>query len=200
VDDATDLTTTVKIRSGFDQKSRDPVAIGLRCQDAGAKAICLHPRTRADMYSGEAQWSEIRDLVEALDIPVIGNGDITSGEDARRMRDETGCAAIMIARGSHGDPWMFAQARAALDGDPILPDPSVEERFQICLEHARNAIAFESNPDRAIIDFRKHLGWYTKGLPSGRLLRIELFQSETLDDVERLLEGYLDEHRAGATV
>ena len=200
VDDATDLTTTVKIRSGFDQKSRDPVAIGLRCQDAGAKAICLHPRTRADMYSGEAQWSEIRDLVEALDIPVIGNGDITSGEDARRMRDETGCAAIMIARGSHGDPWMFAQARAALDGDPILPDPSVEERFQICLEHARNAIAFESNPERAIIDFRKHLGWYTKGLPSGRLLRIELFQSETLDDVERLLEGYLDEHRAGATV
>ncbi|MBT4186185.1 MAG: tRNA dihydrouridine synthase DusB, partial [Gemmatimonadales bacterium] len=108
--------------------------------------------------------------------------------------------AIMIARGSHGDPWMFAQARAALDGDPILPDPSVEERFQICLEHARNAIAFESNPERAIIDFRKHLGWYTKGLPSGRLLRIELFQSETLDDVERLLEGYLDEHRAGATV
>ena len=200
VDDATDLTTTVKIRSGFDQKSRDPVAIGLRCQDAGAKAICLHPRTRADMYSGEAQWSEIRDLVEALDIPVIGNGDITSGEDARRMRDETGCAAIMIARGSHGDPWMSAQAPAALDGDPILPDPSVEERFQICLEHARNAIAFESNPERAIIDFRKHLGWYTKGLPSGRLLRIELFQSETLDDVERLLEGYLDEHRAGATV
>jgi tRNA-dihydrouridine synthase B len=200
VDDASDLVTTVKIRSGFDQKTRDPVAIGLRCRDAGAKAICLHPRTRAEMYSGEAQWSEIRDLVEALDIPVIGNGDITSGEDARRMRDETGCAGIMIARGSHGDPWMFSQARAALDGKPIPDEPTVEERFQICLEHARNAIAFEEKPERAIMDFRKHLGWYTKGLPDGKRLRMELFQSNRLEDVEVLLEGYLAEHRAGAAV
>ena len=198
VDDATDLPTTVKIRSGFDESNRDPVAIGLRCQDAGAKAVCLHPRTRADMYSGEASWGEIRDLVEALEIPVIGNGDVRSGEDARRMRDETGCDAVMIARGSHGDPWIFAQARAALDGRPIPPDPDVDERFEICLEHARNAIAFERNPDRAIIDFRKHLGWYTKGLPDGRRLRTELFQSNSLDDVERLLEGYRAEHLAGA--
>lgn len=193
VDDATDLTTTVKIRSGFDEKTRDPVAIGLRCQDAGAKAICLHARTRSDMYSGHARWSEIRDLVEALEIPVIGNGDVNSGEDARRMRDETGCAGIMIARGSHGDPWIFKQARAALDGEPIPGDPDVDERFAICLEHARNAIAFERNPDRAIIDFRKHLGWYTKGLPDGRRLRTELFQSTTLEDVERLLESYREE-------
>jgi nifR3 family TIM-barrel protein len=193
VDDATALPTTVKIRSGFDASSRDPVGIGLRCQDAGAVAICLHPRTRADMYGGQAQWSEIRDLVEALDIPVIGNGDIVTGEDARRMRDETGCAGVMIARGSHGDPWIFSQARAALDGETIPPDPDVDERFEICLEHARNAIAFEKNPERAIIDFRKHLGWYTKGLPDGRRLRTELFQSETLDDVERLLERYREE-------
>jgi tRNA-dihydrouridine synthase B len=198
VDDATELPTTVKIRSGFNESTRDPVAIGRRCEQAGAKAICLHPRTRADMYSGQARWSEIADLVEALEIPVIGNGDIVTGEDARRMRDETGCAGIMIARGSHGDPWIFTQARAALDGLPIPPDPSVDERFDICLEHARNAIAFESDPDRAIIDFRKHLGWYTKGLPDGRRLRTELFQSNTLDDVERLLEGYRRERLAGA--
>lgn len=200
VDDATALPTTVKIRSGFDETTRDPVGIALRCQDAGARALCLHPRTRADMYGGQARWSEIRDVVEALDIPVIGNGDIVRGEDARRMRDETGCAGIMIARGSHGDPWIFAQARAALDGRPIPPDPDVEERFRICLEHARNAIAFERDPERAIIDFRKHLGWYTKGLPDGRRLRTELFQSRTLEDVERLLEGYLDAQRAGAGV
>lgn len=200
VDDATHLPTTVKIRSGFNEATRDPVAIGHRCEDAGARAICLHPRTRADMYSGQARWSEIADLVEALEIPVIGNGDVTCGEDARRMRDETGCAAIMIARGSHGDPWIFAQARAALDGEPIPPDPDVDERFQICLEHARNAIEFETNPDRAIIDFRKHLGWYTKGLPDGRRLRTELFQSTSLEDVERLLEGYRQEHLATALV
>ena len=198
VDDATSLPTTVKIRSGFDQKTRDPVAIGLRCQDAGAQALCIHPRTRTDMYSGEARWDEIRAVTEALDIPVIGNGDIRTGDDARRMRDETGCAGIMIARGSHGDPWMFAQARAALDGDPVPDDPEVQERFEICLEHARNAIAFEQNPERAIIDFRKHLGWYTKGLPNGRQLRTELFQASKLEHVEVLLEGYLAEHRAEA--
>lgn len=199
VDDATSLPTTVKVRSGFDDSTRDPVSIGLRCEQAGARAICLHPRTRADMYSGQARWSEIRDLVEALEIPVIGNGDISSGEDARRMRDETGCAAIMIARGSHGDPWIFTQARAALDGHPIPSDPGVGERFDICLEHARNAIEFESDPERAIVDFRKHLGWYTKGLPDGRRLRTELFQATELEDVERLLEGYREASLVGAT-
>ncbi len=197
VDDATDLPTTVKIRSGFDAKTRDPVGIALRCEAAGAKVLCLHPRTRADMYSGSARWDEIRDVVEALAIPVVGNGDIRTGDDARRMRDETGCAGIMIARGSHGDPWIFHQARTALDGLPVPPEPDVEERFRICLEHARNAIAFERNAERAIIDFRKHLGWYTKGVPDGRKLRTELFQATTLQEVEAMLEGYLEEQTAG---
>jgi tRNA-dihydrouridine synthase B len=102
----------------------------------------------------------------------------------------------MIARGSHGDPWIFKQARAALDGLPVPDDPDVDERFDICLEHARNAIAFERNPERAIIDFRKHLGWYTKGLPDGRRLRTELFQTSTLEEVESLLEAYREEHLA----
>jgi nifR3 family TIM-barrel protein len=198
VDDATALPTTVKTRSGFDERTRDPVGIALRCQDAGAKVLCLHPRTRADMYGGEARWSEIAAVVRALRIPVIGNGDIKTGLDARRMTDQTGCAAVMIARGSHGDPWIFAQARAALEGRPVPPDPDVEERFRICLEHARNAIAFESDPDRAILDFRKHLGWYTKGLPEGKRLRSELFQATSLPQVEELLEGYLAAQSAGA--
>jgi len=196
--DATALPTTVKIRSGFDERTRDPVGIALRCQEAGVRALCLHPRTRADMYGGEARWSEIRAVVEALEVPVIGNGDVRAGDDARRMRDETGCAGIMIARGSHGDPWIFTQARAALNGDPIPPPPEAEERFRICLEHARNAIAFERDPRRAMIDFRKHLGWYTKGLPEGRSLRTELFQATRLEDVEALLEGYLGGRGAAA--
>ncbi len=197
VGDATPLTTTAKIRSGFDQATRDPVGIGLACEEAGAEAICLHPRTRTDMYSGHARWEEIRALKSAVSIPVIGNGDIRSGEDARRMRDETGCDGIMIARGSHGDPWLFSQARAALDGRSIPPDPTVEERFRICLEHARNAITFGGDAERAVIEFRKHLGWYTKGLPSGRDLRQELFQVSTMEEMEDRLQSYLERFLSG---
>jgi nifR3 family TIM-barrel protein len=192
VTEATRLPVTVKIRSGFDEKTRDPVGIGLHCQDAGARMITLHPRTRADMYSGEARWEEIRALVEALDVPVVGNGDVRSGADARRMRDLTGCAGVMIARGSHGGPWVFAQARAALEGLPVPPDPGPEERFEICLRHARNAIAFERDAEKAVFEFRKHLAWYTKGLRDGRRLRQELFEVTTLEEMEGLLRGYLD--------
>lgn len=198
VDAATPLPVTAKIRSGFDEASRDPVGIALRCQDAGARMVTLHPRTRADMYSGRARWSEIAAVVRALEVPVVGNGDIRTGEDALRMREETGCAGIMIARGSHGDPWLFRQARAALDGHAVPPGPTVAERFETCLRHARNAIAFERDEARAVREFRKHLGWYTKGLPNGKALRGELFQAETLSDIEGLLEGYLQHHLAEA--
>ena len=192
VSDATHLPVTVKIRSGFDEKSRDPVRIGLHCQDAGARMVTLHPRTRADMYSGEARWEEIRALVEALDVPVIGNGDVRTGADARRMRDVTGCAGVMIARGSHGGPWIFEQARAALEGRPVPPDPGPEERFEICLRHARNAIAFEHDSGKAVLEFRKHLAWYTKGLRDGKRLRQDLFQVTTLEQMEVLLSSYLE--------
>jgi nifR3 family TIM-barrel protein len=195
--DATRLPVTAKIRSGFDQSTRDPVTIGLRCQDAGARVLTLHPRTRADMYSGHARWEEIAAVKEALDIPVIGNGDVRSGEDALRMREETGCDGVMIARGSHGDPWIFKEARAALDGRPIPGPPTVEERFHICITHARNAVAYEADATKAMREFRKHLGWYTKGLPEGKKLRQELFQVTELAEAQALLEGYLEEHRAG---
>jgi tRNA-dihydrouridine synthase B len=194
VGDATPLPTTVKIRSGFDQETRDPVGIGRVCEDAGAEAICLHPRTRSEMYSGRARWDEIARLKEAVGVPVIGNGDIRSGADAARMHAATGCDGVMIARGSHGAPWLFAQARAALDGRDEPPEPGVAERFRICLDHARNAIAFERDTDRAVVEFRKHLGWYTKGLPGGKQLRQELFQVTSLEDMEALLEGYLERH------
>jgi len=189
--DATHLPVTAKTRSGFSESTRDPVGIGLRIQEAGARMVTLHPRTRTDMYGGEARWSEIRALVEALEIPVVGNGDIRSGEDALRMRKETGCQGIMMARGTHGAPWLFSQARAALDGGIIPPDPDIHERFQVCLRHARNAIAFGGDPKKAAMEFRKHLGWYTKGVPEGKRLRMELFQVTSLKEMEELLEGYL---------
>src|SRR5512142_2428031 len=181
---AISLPTTVKIRSGWSDELRNPVEIALRCQEAGARVLTLHARTRTQMYGGSANWDEIAAVVDALEIPVVGNGDVRTGADARRMRDHTGCAGVMIARGSHGAPWVFAQARAALDGREPPPDPSVQERFAIMLEHARNAIAFERDETRAMLDFRKHLGWYTKGLPGGKTLRQELFQVRSLADVE----------------
>lgn len=190
VDDAISIPLTVKIRSGWSEEMRNPVEIALRCQDAGAQVLTLHARTRTQMYGGTARWEEITAVVEALDIPVIGNGDVWTGEDARRMREQTGCAGIMIARGSHGAPWIFRQARAALDGLPIPADPSVAERFEIVREHARLAIAFEREEEKAMIEFRKHLGWYTKGLPNGRILRQELFEVRSLLEVDTLLERY----------
>jgi tRNA-dihydrouridine synthase B len=191
VSDSTRLPVTVKIRSGYDEQTRDPVSIGLHCQEAGARMVTLHPRTRADMYGGHARWDEIASLVKALDVPVVGNGDIQTGEDARRMKDMTGCAGIMIARASHGSPWVFAQARAALDSRSRPLEPSAEERFRICLRHARHAIAFESDAEKAVREFRKHLAWYTKGLRDGRRLRQELFEVTTLPEVEELLEAFL---------
>ena len=192
------LPVTVKIRSGWNDETRDPVAIGLRCQDAGARMLTLHARSRTQMYSGEADWDEIAAVVEALDIPVIGNGDVKTGPDAVRMREHTGCAGIMIARGSHGAPWVFAQARAALDGLPIPDDPSPTERFRIVRDHARLAIEFERDEQRAMIELRKHLGWYTKGLPEGKALRQELFQVSRLPEAEALLDGYLHRYEAVA--
>jgi nifR3 family TIM-barrel protein len=193
--DATNLPVTAKTRSGFDENRRDPVGIGIRIQEAGARMITLHPRTRADMYGGSARWEEIRALVEALEIPVVGNGDIRTGPDARRMWEETGCQGIMMARGTHGAPWLFTQARAALEGRPIPTSPDVPERFRVCLRHARNAIAFGGEPRRAAVEFRKHLGWYTKGVPGGKRLREELFQVTSLEEMKEILSSYLEEVR-----
>ncbi len=189
---AISIPTTVKIRSGYSDQDRNPVEIALRCQDAGARVLTLHARSRTQMYSGTANWDEIAAVVDALDIPVVGNGDVWSGVDARRMREHTNCAGIMIARGSHGAPWIFREARAALNGEPLPAAPDVAERFDIVLEHARNSVAFGGDEARAMIEFRKHLGWYTKGLPDGKKLRQELFGVTTLAEAQSLLEGYAD--------
>jgi tRNA-dihydrouridine synthase B len=188
----THLPVTVKIRSGWSEEMRDPVSIALRCQDAGARALTLHPRTRAQMYTGAARWDEIAAVVEALDIPVIGNGDIRSAADAARMHRETGCAAVMIARGSFGQPWVFTQARALLNGTPVPPTPPVSERFAVALRHARMAADYEADPRGAAIEFRKHLGWYVKGIPGSAELRQQLHAVDSFDQVAGLFADYLD--------
>jgi tRNA-dihydrouridine synthase B len=190
---ATHLPVTVKIRSGWDDTQRDPVTIARRCQDAGAQALTLHPRTRTQMYQGAANWDEIARVVEALDIPVVGNGDVRSADDVLAMRRHTGCAGVMIARGSFGNPWIFAQGRDLLEGRPKRLDPSAEERFETALEHARLALRLQGDTRKTAIEFRKHLGWYTKGLPGAAELRQRLFEIESMAEAEAIFAAYLAE-------
>ena len=187
----THLPVTCKIRSGWSEEMRDPVKIALRCQDAGVQAIALHPRTRTQMYSGAARWEEIAAVKAALQIPVIGNGDIKTAEDAVRMHRETGCDGVMIARGSFGQPWIFQQARAMLEGTEVPETAGVEERFRIALAHARMVESYEQDPVGAALEFRKHLGWYVKGLPNSADLRRKLHAVNSFGEVEGIFEWYL---------
>ncbi|MBM4187433.1 MAG: tRNA dihydrouridine synthase DusB [Gemmatimonadetes bacterium] len=189
---ATHLPVTVKTRSGWSEQSRQPVEIALRMQEAGARAFTLHARTRTQMFSGEADWDEIARVVEALDIPVIGNGDVQTADDVVAMRGHTGCAAIMIGRGSFGNPWLFRDARALLIGAERPAPPSAADRFAVALEHAQLAIALQGDCRQTVIEFRKHLGWYTRGLPQAAALREKLFQVETMAAAAALFHGYLE--------
>jgi tRNA-dihydrouridine synthase B len=189
---ATHLPVTVKTRSGWNDELRDPVGIALRMQDAGAKAFTLHARTRTQMFSGSANWDEIAQVVEALDIPVIGNGDILTPQDIVRMREHTGCAGVMIGRGAFGNPWLFRDGRALLSGLPLPAAPDAPERFTVALEHARLAIRLQGDTRKTVIEFRKHLGWYTKGLRGSCELRQRLFQIESIAEAEAIFLDYLD--------
>jgi len=148
------------------------------------------------MFSGLANWDEIAAVVEALDIPVIGNGDITTAEDVVAMRAHTNCAGVMIARGSFGNPWIFTQAQDLLAGRPARPAPSPDERFATALEHARLALRLQGDTRKTALEFRKHFGWYTKGVAGAAGLRERLFQIESMQQAEAIFAAYL----AGSTV
>ena len=190
---ATHLPVTVKTRSGWNDETRDPVGIALRMQDAGARAFTLHARTRTQMFSGKANWDEIARVVEALDIPVIGNGDVQTAEDIVRMRDHTGCAGVMVGRGAFGNPWLFRDAQALLDGRAAAARARrAAERFQVALEHARLALRLQGDTRKTVIEFRKHLGWYTRGLHGASDLRQRLFQIESIAEAEAIFLEYLE--------
>jgi nifR3 family TIM-barrel protein len=196
---ATPLPVTCKIRSGWSEEMRDPVGIALRCQDAGARVLALHARTRTQMYTGQANWDEIAKVAEALDIPVLGNGDIKTAADAKRMLDHTRADGIMLGRGSYGQPWVFRQARALFEGLPLPDTPGVHERFAVALDHARLVQDYEVDAIGAALEFRKHLGWYVKGLPNSADLRKLLHQVRDFSEVEEIFSNYLlhyEEYRA----
>jgi tRNA-dihydrouridine synthase B len=189
---ATHLPVTVKTRSGWSDEQRDLVGIALRMQDAGPRGFTLHARTRTQMFSGQANWDEIARVVEALDIPVIGNGDVLTADDIVRMREHTRCAGIMVGRGAFGNPWLFRDGRARLAGHAAPPAPQAAERFRVALEHARLAIRLQGDTRKTVVEFRKHLGWYTRGLHGAGELRQRLFRIESIAEAEAIFLEYLE--------
>lgn len=185
VQQATDLPVTAKIRAGIDSRSINAVEVGLKLQQGGVKAVAIHPRTKAQGYAGRADWSLIRQLKEALAVPVIGNGDVITPADARRMLAETGCDAVMIGRGALGNPWIFRE----LEGGAA---PTLEEKAALILRHFDDYRAFCNDERRAVHQFRKHVGWYVRGLVGAAVFRKEAMRIEGAEALTARLREFLE--------
>jgi len=192
--EAAHVPITVKLRAGLAEGDASHVELARRLQDAGVAAVALHARTAAQGFRGEADWAQIAVLVEALTVPVIGSGDVTEPEDAARMMRATGCAAVMIARGAWGRPWIFAQAAAALRGDPIPPNPPPAERLALALRHAQ-MLADECGERLAIHQMRAQLHHYVRALPGARSFRSRANAIATVAELRGLIDEYLAELR-----
>ena len=177
---------TIKIRKGFSADQINAVEVAKRAEDAGAAAIAIHGRTREEYYSGHADYDIIRQVKEAVSIPVMGSGDIYKGKDAKRMLDETGCDAVMIARGARGNPWVCREVAHYLETGEELPRPSIEEVKEMVLRHAQMLIDF-CGENMAIRQMRKHAGYYVTGYPDASKIRREVNLCVTFSDLERTL-------------
>ncbi|MCI8502906.1 MAG: tRNA dihydrouridine synthase DusB [Dorea sp.] len=177
---------TVKIRKGFDETSVNAPEIAKIIEQAGAAAIAVHGRTREQYYSGKADWDIIRQVKEAVSIPVIGNGDVFSGVSALRMRRETGCDGVMIARGAQGNPWIFSELLEYERTGRMPKRPTPEEIRDMMLRHARMQIEFKGDY-LGIREMRKHVAWYTKGLKGSARLRDEINKTESYEELSKLL-------------
>ena len=181
---------TVKIRKGFDDAHINAVEMAKVAEASGAAAIAVHGRTREQYYSGRADWDIIRQVKEAVKIPVIGNGDILTPEDAIRMEEQTGCDGFMIARGAQGNPWIFAQILHYFKTGEHLPKPTAEEMVQMMLRHAKMQLAFKGDYT-GIREIRKHAAWYTAGYPNAARLRSAINEVESYEQLEELFGRFL---------
>lgn len=181
---------TVKIRKGFDDTSINAVEIAKIIEDAGGAAVAVHGRTREQYYAGRADWDIIRQVKEAVSIPVIGNGDVVSGESALSMMRETGCDGVMIGRGAQGNPWIFSELGAYEKTGVICERPTMEELKSMMLRHARLQMEYKGEY-LGIREMRKHVSWYTTGLPNSAKLRGEINAIESYEELEELLEKRL---------
>lgn len=178
---------TVKIRKGFDEASANAVEIAKIIEEAGGAAVAVHGRTREQYYSGKADWEIIRRVKEAVQIPVIGNGDVFSAETAERMRKETGCDGVMIGRGAMGNPWIFRELAAYKETGEKPAQPDIAEVKEMILRHALLQIEFKGEY-QGMREMRKHAAWYTKGMKGAAKLRDKINQTESYEQLKELLD------------
>ena len=189
VEGARPLPVTAKIRSGWDRQSADIERTGEVLERAGIAAIAIHARTRSERFEGRANWNDITRLKRAVGIPVIGNGDVRTAEDAARMLEETGCDGVLVGRGAVGNPWLFRECRALLERGERIDRPSRSEVIAMAIEHLRRSVRRKGLP-RGLLEMRKTLACYVRGFPHAARLRPQLFTESDLDRVIALLEEY----------
>lgn len=185
-----DKPVTLKIRKGWDDTRVNAVEIAKIAEECGISAVAIHGRTREQFYSGKADWDIIRDIKEAINIPVIGNGDVFEVQDAVNMLEKTKCDAIMIGRGSQGNPWIFNRINHYMKTGEILPEPTLEEKMNTAIKHMNLAVE-EHGEYVAVREMRKHIGWYLKGLKNSARYRDQINKITDYKEVIAMLEEYV---------
>ena len=187
-----DIPVTVKIRAGWDSSSINCVEVAKRIESAGASAITLHARTRAQGYSGHADWSLIKKVKEAVNIPVIGNGDVLSCYDAKRMLDETKCDAVMIGRGVLGNPWLIKECVEYLENGTIPKEITPKEKIEMLKRHF-SLLTMDKGEKLALLEIRTHALWYIKGLPGSAAIKNQICKTKESKELFNILDNYINE-------